>query len=1605
MRNPSVTVRLSTTPFSDDWFVAEHAPGQTLRAMLGDAPIAAWVDGVPLADATIERARWKAGVVIDVRPMPEDGSVLRMVGMLALAIAAPAVGAAAAGAFSASGVVGGALLNGAAYGLTATAASAIGALAGAGVLVGGGMLLNALIPPKVPSSPDAPSQQFSLTGAANQVGAFVPIPRLYGRMRFFPVIPMTARPYTETVGSDQYFRMFLVLSTGRLSVGGVMVGGPSDGVITQGTALSESEAPIKIGDTDIHQYANVQFQIGRPDQITLFTSDIEETQVGWVTDAAGQNGDPDDGDADGRSFVQTTDIDTDAISFDFAGVLYCYSDSKGKARQGAVAFRVQYRLTGTSAWTDIAQLQGPTHVGDDTISGFTFVVQHSGMDPIRFGKQYPLPARGQYDIRITRVITVYTGAGNRGAQLTWTVLRSIHNKRPFVVKNTVCMGLRIKATDQINGSVQNLSVLATSVLPVYNGSAWVEQATRNHAWVAVDVLCGNANQMPMQRSEIDAAGFWAWASDIDARGAHYDAVWSDSATLFQRLENVCGAGRATRNVSPDGTIGVIMDRAQSVPRMIITPRNSYSYTYTLNAYDPPDALRVRYTDPRTWQPTDRIVYADGYDESTAQAYQTLEADGCTDAEQAWLYGRYHLACMRLRDLETHTFSQDIQHWRYQRGDLLELAHDVIEVGLAYARIKGINGNVITLDDSVTMNDAQSYGVRIQHFDGSMATVGVVYQQATTNTITLAQSDAQAEPDCLVVFGVLGQLTQDVIVTRIAPSGDGQATITCQNAAWAVLNPGPVPPPDTRITAPQSPIVPAPPVPIITSVVADETALVRGPDGTIIDGVRIAYLALDAGGAQAQFRMDAGNWSHTYSQDGVSGTILMFPVEEDALLEVRVRAVRDGVTSEWTTRAGVLVTGKSSPPEQVTGLAARVDGRNVRVSWQRNVELDVIAYEVRDSDAGWGGQGALFIGDTLSAAVSPPAAGTEKTYYVRAIDVGGRYSETSGTVVFAADPVPEVENVTHSFFDTSETSATITLHWTGVTPQFGIAGYQVSYTDGALREQRVDATSVILPANWIGTRAFTILVIDQNGNISAGRVEAVEKLLPDPPTNLKANVIDNNVMLYWTLPEPTTLPVSHIHIKQGVDWSSAEEIGTKKGSFDALTETTPGKKTYWLRTVDTDGWESDAVSLTANVDQPPDFKLNGDQFSHFTGSLQNAVVAGGRVLARDLSFVSTQRETAAGEIVATQPGDVWYVHGSVNNVNSTYTVYIGIMFTGPAGEILVPGTSLPAGQSAELEAFITAPLGVTTAQFGVLMDMPEGTAGQEATWSGVYAVSRQNAQLVMPVNTEETWEEHFASRNWASIQDQVGAGYPIYAQPSVNFAQYQEVFDFAQVFASSRVDLILNEAFVAGTATVLVELETSADGQTWEAKQQARQIFGTNFRFVRVTIKCLQDADDHAVYLIQSIECKLSTKLRNDGGSVDCDANAPNGTLANFNFEFVDVQSITVSAQGTTPGIPMYDYKDAILDGTYSILDGVVTANVLNHSQTVGQNVRLGYANGAPEIVTVTEVVSPSVFKAVSVNSNKSGGVRMYSEGARYYRFDPATGARQSGVVSWSIKGN
>lgn len=786
-------------PLKDEVLTAQANAGQTIYEVLGDIREQAVVfhngeiishedlDSVVLAEDDV------VNVAVTARGGDDGNKVLRTVLQVAVVAATLAVDV---------------IFPGAGRLLQAGIAAAIS--------VGGTMLVNAIVPPpEMGLDQSGNSEEFNriggLTGARNRLVPYGPVPRVYGRHKMYP--PMAAKPFTEIQSNVQYLHMLMCVGYGPVRLHNPKIG---DTVI--GSFDSNNNF------TPNGNFESVSIDVGENPR--FYTNDVDENGVSvTMNEGAG-------------SFIRTTVPDTDSAGIDFLFPRGLFAINEDGDTIGAtVEFKIEYRETGTSTWTNALESDNSDEndwdweidrdFGDKLTNGGgsstetdpVFSVSGNERETLRNGVNIHFPSRGQYDIRVTRTYSLPTQDANEDTQVfndtTWTVLRSITYEEPTDLPGVAMIGMRIRATDQLTGVLDNFSVEVESRLATYDtgtnswnvptfdpatGDGSGGALTSNPAWVYADVLAGDANARALDRSDLDGATLKDWADFCNTEGFEYNSPGDSKTNVFELAKTVASAGRASYGVV-DGQFTVVQDRPQSTPRQMFTPRNSWNFSSQRQFPKVPHGIKVRFIDPANgWQENERIVYDDGYTADNATRFEVLDLAGVTDPDQAWKMGRYYLAAMRLRP-EVYTLEVDVEHITCTRGDLVRVAYDVPLWGLAQGRIKSLtkdgNGDVteITVDEPCIMESGKDYVVSIRTDKDFSVTEGVATQAGSQTTLTLDNPIPAADnvsKGNLFAFGEKDVETVDLKVLSIEPRENLNARLTFVDAAPEILESGILP---------------------------------------------------------------------------------------------------------------------------------------------------------------------------------------------------------------------------------------------------------------------------------------------------------------------------------------------------------------------------------------------------------------------------------------------------------------------------------------------------------------------------------------------------------------------------------------------------------------------------------------------------------------------------------------------------------------------------------------------------------------------------------------------------------------------------------------------
>ncbi len=726
---------------------------QRCVVMIGDRPVprALW-----------ERVRPKAGVtvLVAVRPGASGGkggsNPLRVILQIAVMVAS-------------------AFLVAAGMPFAAAAVSTLGNLA-----------VSALVPPpKAPVNESTPSKPtYALEGAQNEARLFGAVPTVLGRRRV--ALCHAARPYTEIAGDDLGYRMLLTPGIGPCGI-----------------------EDTRIGATGVASYPQVEIEpvSGGPGAppVTIFPAGVLESNPaveltyagGYVMRETGADCDEisvditfprglalfdDNGARLGQTValeVAYKPVDAEGGLFSFALPNASLANSALLASEGSLALRDPGQPgfgSSWAGWEDFkAQVEADAVMNVNCANG-VFVIHASDDQPVRQNVRWAVP-RGKYIVALRRASPE---AGNDRVvdQAQWSALRTIRTGTPRVPPGTPLLPLRAAATEQLQGQLEVVTAIVTSIRYRWNGTAFADYGmTRNCGDLFYSVLKGYGNPRPFTDARIDVATLGAWAELCTLRNWTCDVVIEDGRSVLDVLATIAACGRA-RVVRRGGKISVVVDVPRATSGQMFTPRNSRNFKARKTFLPAIHAVRAQFAnEEKDWLQDEAIIYAPGYTEANATLYEQLAFEALTHPARVSEATAYHLAVARQRS-EIFTLDADVEHAIAGHGDVAYLATDVILEGLGQARVKALLDGAglplgeeaeaiggVRLDEFMLMGPGQEYGLRVRRPDSTdvWPVAGGVGETDVLLFETPVAIEAGPRPGDLVAFGLRGEETFEVVV--------------------------------------------------------------------------------------------------------------------------------------------------------------------------------------------------------------------------------------------------------------------------------------------------------------------------------------------------------------------------------------------------------------------------------------------------------------------------------------------------------------------------------------------------------------------------------------------------------------------------------------------------------------------------------------------------------------------------------------------------------------------------------------------------------------------------------------------------------------------------
>lgn len=881
---------------------------------------------------------------------------------------------------------------------------------------------------------------------------------------------------------------------------------------------------IRIGYTPIENFESVQIEkrLGTNDQepISFFPNTVADQSIDLDC-------------KEGASVIRSTDSDqcnAIELTFTWPGGIYSTND-KGNFTNLTARFTIGIRKTGSrDAW-----LEQVCAVTAGTNQAVRRSFKFEGLEAAR------------YDVRVLPTTMPMTSRQN--AMMRWSTLSTYINSGQFVRPNKVLIGLRIKATNQLNGGIPNLNWRQKRMhVLVFNPRTrqYEEKSAQNPIWAAYDILhhCRKLKNITTGQFEYVVDGCpadrfskyfdeWQKAADYademvdDGNGSterrfQLDAFFDTKQKRYEAANKAAQVGHATI-VRHGVNLGIVVDMPGTMKQIFgegRTTASSVSGSFS-SRDERARSVQITYNDEqRDFKNTEFFVRSARYAENKNLQDNTANVTlfGVSRRSQAHREALYYLATNE-RQLQTIQLSADVNALVCEYGDIIGVAHTVPRLGLESGRIISVDGNKVKLDKEVTLTASDVYSIIVQcSADDALVTRDVlpVSTDTTTDTITVSQSfgtgDEVSQYDCYAV-GIRDKVVKPFRVVKLEQDKDLKMTITATEYDEKIYEADYTRYPIIDYSKQKSALLKAP----INLKLSEENLRVQGsgrnsiihcswqmPENARFDTFRVSYST------------DNYNWTDAPTTRALS--LDLENMEPDHTYYVRVRAILDGFESAYAS-AHIGVSGNILPATPATGATAYTRYRqlggqaiyDVIVNWLPSSLTGRVYYKTSYASAenvvgttqtpwsAWvfAGEGAgqivipqLLPGETIRVAVTTANELGEYT-----VPDAVEYLDVIVAEQTTAPLAPE--NLTIEFTDRA------TARWNAVT-NTSIAYYEVRTNNapGEVAGLLVQTTDLqaVLP---LTERQGTIFVFARNtqGSYSAAAQLAYKKDPPKAPTHV------------------------------------------------------------------------------------------------------------------------------------------------------------------------------------------------------------------------------------------------------------------------------------------------------------------------------------------------------------------------------------------------------------------------------------------------------------------------------------------------------------------------
>ena len=617
----------------------------------------------------------------------------------------------------------------------------------------GSMADSLLFPPTMPKIPGLPDgsgsgsdPNYGWDGARLLTQPDGPVSVLYGQHIISGTLIMS---YTSSDGDKNYLNMLINLGEGEIS--GIMKSDES------GVCTSTSDTPyIEINGQAYTNYTNCtwDYRLGTYNQTVI--DGFHNTSTYYE---------------DGRKITKgtqltytTTGTDIEEVELQLTCPTLFAQDDQGNVNENSVVYKVEYQVVGAGSWT---------------VNG-TYTITNKSKTVVYEYKKISNLTSGQYNIRITRETPEYTSFKKGGDLYLSGVTETVYENIAY--RNSALLALKLQATDQLSGSIPNITVLVrgkkimvpclqiASVTQNYDSCYWddtastyklisggatctdtgnyVRQWSRHPIWCSRDFITNRRYGLGeyIDNSDFDSANAaiearYCWELVTDFNGGTEHRFEMDlpisrfmAAPSAKKLLSHCFRGDI---IWSNGIYKPVIDRAKTSIQLFnesnIIP-GTLKTTY-LKASAIPNYIDVQYADPDRSYNLNSIPVVDETEWTSVKPLrqETVNAQGTVRASEVLRTGKYYLNNGKYVT-KTHEFDCDLDAIHCELWDTVQVQNDLLAWGVG-GRVVSATSNSVTTNIDITYT--AGYTIRVRLSDGSLEVKTVTSVTNNNRTINIS----------------------------------------------------------------------------------------------------------------------------------------------------------------------------------------------------------------------------------------------------------------------------------------------------------------------------------------------------------------------------------------------------------------------------------------------------------------------------------------------------------------------------------------------------------------------------------------------------------------------------------------------------------------------------------------------------------------------------------------------------------------------------------------------------------------------------------------------------------------------------------------------------